>query len=399
MTGRVSIAFVAHGELFLLDGAPGQAQPRKVESKFADQYRARVRSMQRKQAWKDEGAGARFMRGGGSALWGSDAELEAIPVAVTGVARGKDGKVLYTISTGVVGGLLELDPASGDERRLYHSADRRIEQIATSDHHDVIACTMRGKGGTSVIGVMAADGSELFAITDGDVIDLAPQWLPSEATRDGKHQLVYHSAGIGRDAAGQFVAVGPAAVALIDAEAGAMQVLFEDPTRDFLLPRMDAQRTVYCVRHAYADTSDPGLGRIVLDALLFPFRLMMAVVGFLSFFTLRYTGRPLFTSGDARRRSADIRQMMMTGNLAAAQADADKDAATRAARAVRDWELVAIGEDRKERTVARGVRAYDLVPGGGVVVTDGHRIELVAADGKRTKLCEERLVSEVVVLG
>jgi hypothetical protein len=160
MSDRPSIAFLAHGQLFVLDGD----RPRTIESKFADQYRARVRSMQRKQAWKEEGAGARFMRGGAS-LWGDQNELESVPVAYTGVARRGDGKILYTLSTGVVGGLLELELATGEERRIFHAADRRIEQIATSRYHDVIACTMRGKGGISSIAVMAGDGSELFAIT------------------------------------------------------------------------------------------------------------------------------------------------------------------------------------------------------------------------------------------
>lgn len=395
MSDGVRVAYVAHGELFVLDGAA----PRKIESKFADQYRARVRSIQRKQAWKEDGAGARFMRGGGTALWGDDSELEAVPVACTGVARGKGNKILYTISTGVVGGLLELDLTTGEERRVYHAADRRIEHVATSRDHDVIACTMRGKGGVSSIAVMAGDGSELLAVTDGDVIDLAPQWLPARAIRDGRrHQLVYQSAGIGRNDAGVFVAVGPASVALLDAEAGEMQTIAEHPERDFLMPRMDEARTLYCVRHPYVDVTAPDPLRLALDVVLFPFRLARAFVAFLSFFALRYTGRPLFSSGDARKRSADIRQMMMTGNLASAQADASREAEQAAVRAVRDWELVAIAEDKSERRVRRGVRAYDLAGDGRVVVTDGRQIHLVEPDGRATLLCEDRLISEVLAL-
>lgn len=378
----------------MLDGAT----PKKIESKFADQYKARVRSIQRKQAWKEEGGGARFMRGG-AALWGDDAELESVPVAYTGVARRGDGKILYTLSTGVVGGLLELDLASGEERRVFHSADRRIEQIATSREHDVIACTLRGKGGVSAIAVMAADGTELFSITDGDVIDLAPQWLPGPACRDGQlHQLLYQSAGIGRNEAGAAVAIGPASVTLIDAEAGHAQTLFEDPKRDFLLPRMGADRTVYCIRHAYLDAVEPSFGRFLLDVALFPLRLASAVFSYLSFFTLRYTGRPLISSGDARRRAADIRQMMMTGNLAAAHAQASREADKAAVDAVRDWQLVAIAEDRSERVVAKGVRAFDVLVDGRVITTDGAAVRLIEADGTSRVLCEERAITEVVGL-
>ena len=395
MSDTPRIAFLAHGELFVLDGGA----PRKIESKFADQYRARVRSLQRRQAWKEEGAGARFMRGGGAALWGDDAALESIPVAYTGVARRGPSTLLYTISTGVVGGLLELDLESGEEKRIFHSADKRIEQIATSRDHDVIACTVRSKGGLSAVAVMAGDGSELMPVTDGDVIDLAPSWLPEAAIREGRrHQLVYQSAGIGRDSAGVFVAIGPASIALLDAEAGDMQVLFESPQRDFLMPRMDARRTLYAVRRPYADVTRPSPTKAALDLLLFPLRLGMAVIAYLSFFTLRYTGRPLFTSGDARQRSADIRQMMMTGNLASARESASREAEKAAVDAVRDWELVTIAEDKTERVLARGVRAYDVLGDGRCVVTDGARIQLIDSDGNAALLHEERSITEVVAL-
>ncbi len=394
MADRPRIAFLAHGELFVLDGAA----PRKIESRFADQYKERVRSMQRKHAWKEEGQSARFLRGG-SALWGDDSELEAVPVAYTGIARRGPGKLLYAISTGVVGGLLELEIESGDERRLHHSADKRIEQIATSRDHDVIACTLRGKGGVSAIAVMSSDGTELHSVTDGDVIDLAPQWLPEAACKDGrKHQLVYQSAGIGRNTAGVFVAIGPASITLLDAEAGQSQVVREDTKQDFLLPRMDAKRTLHCVRHAYEDATQPSFGRFLLDVALFPLRLAMAVVGYLSFFTLRYTGKPLFSSGDARRRAADIRQMMMSGNLAAAREQASRDADKAAVEAVRDWQLVTITEAREERVIAKGVRAFDLLGDGRWIVTDGAAIHLVDATGAKTLLCEDRGITEVLAL-
>ncbi len=397
MGASPSLAFLARGELFVLD--EGAREPRRVESRFVDEYRARVRSLQRKHAWKEQGAGARFMRGATPMLWGDGAELEAVPVAFTGVARARSGKLLYAISTGVVGGVFELDLESGVERRVFHSADRRIEQLATSRDHDVVACTLRGKGGTSAIAVMAADGSELFAVTDGDVIDLSPQWLPAAAVEgDRRHVLVYQSAGVGRDAEGNFVAVGPASVGMLDAESGELQTLAADPRRDFLMPHMGEDRTLYCVRHAYADASDPSPARVLLDVVLFPFRLLAAVLGFLSFFTMRYTGRPLFTSGDARRRGADIRQMMMTGNLASARSEANAAAERAALEAVRGWELVAIREGGGEAVLARRVRAFDRAVDGTLFVTDGARIERIATDGAVTKLAEAAGVTEIVAL-
>lgn len=393
---RPGYAFLAHGRLFV--AAPGE-DPREIESRFADEYKARVRKIRKKQAWKEQGAGARFMRGG--ALWGDDMDLEAVPVAFTGLAPGHaPNTLLYSVSTGVVGGVFQLDLATGEEKRLFHSADHRIEQLATSPDHEVVACTLRGKGGTSSVAVMAADGSEVFEVTDGDVIDLAPSWLPKAALKEEerRHQLVFQSAGVGRDAGGVFVAVGPASVAILDAEHGELQVLREDPKRDFLAPRMDEDRTLYCVRRPYQDVEETKPGAVVLDALLFPFRLLGAVFGWLNFFTLRYSGKPLLRAGSARSRSADLRQMMMMGNLAGARDDAEREAEKAAREAVRDWELVALREDGAEEVVAKRVRAYDLAGEGRVLFTNGVEIELRDSDGSTTTLTKKPGISELCAL-
>lgn len=393
---RPAYAFLARGRLFVAE--PGE-EPREIESQFADEYRARVRKIRKKQAWKEQGAGARFMRAG--ALWGDDMDLEAVPVAFTGLAPGHaPNTVLYSVSTGVVGGVFLLDLDSGEERRLFHSADHRIEHLATSPDHEVVACTLRGKGGTSSVAVMAADGSEVFEVTDGDVIDLAPSWLPKTAIRDEdrRHQLVFQSAGIGRDAGGVFVAVGPASTAILDAEHGELQVLREDAKRDFLAPRMDEDRTLYCVRRPYQDIEEAKPGRLVLDALLFPFRLLGAVFGWLNFFTLRYSGKPLLSSGGARQRSADLRQMMMLGNLAGAREDAEREAEKAAREAVRDWELVALREDGAEEVLAKRVRAYDLCGEGRLLYTDGVEIRLREPDGTTATLSKKPGISELCAL-
>lgn len=246
--------------------------------------------------------------------------------------------------------------------------------------------------------MMPADGSELHGVTEGDSIDLHPAWLPGPVFDDGRrHQLVFQSAGIGRNAEGAFVAVGPAAVNLLDPEHGEMETLREDEHNDFLAPKMDAEGRLWAIRRKHDDPSrPPNALRVLLDALLFPFRLIFALAAYLNVFTIRYTGKPLLTSGSARQRSRDMREMMMLGNLAGARAQADEQAERELDEALGEWQLVRIDERGGEPAVmAKSVRAFDLLADGSAVITNGRRIELL--NGKeRTRLGQDTGITELV---
>ncbi|MEM9068348.1 MAG: hypothetical protein AAGE52_07570 [Myxococcota bacterium] len=389
----VSFAYIAKGKLHVWkDG-----EDREIESSFAEAYQDRVRALHRKQAWKEEGSGARFQRGG-MPLWGDKDELEAVPVAFTGVAPGPSpNTLLYTLSTGVVGGVFLHDLKSGEEKRIFHSADHRIESIATAPHHAVVACTLRGRDGSSAVAVMAPDGSELSPVTDGDVIDLAPAWLPEDAASvEERHQLVFQSAGMGRDEQGNFVAIGPAATLLLDAEHGEMQTLLDSERSDHLQPRMNAERDLFFIRRPYVSGHAVNPFRALADVVLFPFRLLRAVVSWLSFFSMKYTGKPLVSSGSARQRSLDLRQMMMTGNLAAARADARADAEKEFRKAIRDWVLVKRTEAGEETALASRVCCFDLAP-EGVVYSDGFRVVLQQG-AAHTELAKVRHLTQLCVV-
>lgn len=335
---------------------------------------------------------------------GRDFDLDAVPVAFTGLASGqKPGEVVYSLSTGVVGGVFTYDSATKEEARVFHSADHRIENIATSRDHDIIACALRNKDGTTSLAVMPKDGSQIQVVTEGDSIDLAPAWLPANATRDGAHhQLVFQSAGIGRDREGRFVAVGPAHVAILDPEHGQLDSIVVDDKSDYLLPKMDAERTLYFVRRDYSSPdAQASLNpfRLILDAVLFPLRLVIAVLSFLNIFTIRYTGKPLTTSGNARQRSANMRDMLMMGNLSNAERVASRAAEKDDSAALyAGWILCARAESGDERVVSRSVRAFDLLGDGSVLATDGTKIERIARDGTRRLIAKDQDITELVAL-
>jgi len=93
-------AYLSGGRLFV---KLGNDQPREVESPFAESVVKRAASIARRNEWKTQGRGARFMMG-----------MEGIPeellrpkldsaVRCTGLSRGRHGaEIIYSLSTGAV---------------------------------------------------------------------------------------------------------------------------------------------------------------------------------------------------------------------------------------------------------------------------------------------------------
>lgn len=377
-------AYVARGKLFVqLEGEPA----REVESPFAQKVVARAASIARKNAWKTEGRGARFMMGMGGAPEDVLDQRTIAPVRFTGVTRGRTpAEILYTLSTGPVAGLFSF--SGGEEVRLFHGAEAPIAEPTVHADGETVACTLGGKAGLSHIAILRDDGMGVRAVTEGDTMDTSPAWVPGAGKR-----LVYQSAGIGRDAAGNPIALGCSAVCQLDLESGALETLVEKDGFDHASPRMSEDGTLYFVRRPHPTVQTFSPLRALLDVILFPFRLAWAVFQWFNFFSIRYTGKPLSTSGNARGRNADLRRVLVAGNVA----NAAQDASAEDAGPPPSWELV---ERRggKETVVARRVLAYDLAPDGALLFTNGREIRHVDRARTDTTLAKAEDITMITAL-
>jgi hypothetical protein len=388
-----TIVFLSGSKLHLLAGA---AEPTVFESRFGQEIRDRAAQLQHKHSWKTKGRGAQFMSGG--LLWGMDqSDPSRIRIAMKGLCRGREpGQVLYSLDTSEVGGVFAVDTGSGEERRLFHGAGDHVEHLGASPGSTRIACALHREG-VANLAVMNVDGSELTEVTEGDSLDLAPSWIPGE-----QDKLVYQSAGVGRDSAGVPVGLGPFGIHGLDLKQGTVTDLAGDGAHDLLGPRMDAGGGLYYIRRPYRSPSTRGsVLRALLDFLLFPFRLLFALFQWLNIFTARNTGRPLTTAGGPRREGADMRQLMIWGNLI------DADEATRhktgddvPALVPSTWQLVRqAGADASPEVLARGVLSFDLCDDGRIVYTNGAAIYLLDRDGGRTRVHRAERIEQVAVLG
>jgi hypothetical protein len=235
---------------------------------------------------------------------------------------------------------------------------------------------------------MAGEGG-LKELTEGDSFDTAPRWAPEEGKK-----IVYQSAGIGRNREGHFLALGPFSIQQLDCEAGELSTVLEDRKYDFLAPQYLRDGSLLYIRRPHAQGERITPLRALKDVLLFPFRLIYAVFQYLNFFSAMYTGKKLTSSGGAKGREMDMKQMMIWGNLVRSQmpAGAEEESADLLPKS---WQLCSQTSKQDAKVLAGGVLAYDVREDGRIVFTNGNAIFLLHPDGKKEHILNEAMIEQV----
>ena len=386
-----NFAYLAHGKLYL---KRGDAPVQTIDSRFGESVRQRAIEMQKRHEWKTQGRGAQFMRG--SVLWGVDENDPAeMPIAITGVAPAShDGEIAYTLETSDISGIFVIKDGGQTEQRLLHTADFRVGQIAASDEKFTFVVRHK-RGGDSNVGIINRDGWEFAEVTQGDTIDLWPRWVTGSKT-----EIVFQSAGIGRNEAGVWIGQAPFTIQKVDLDRGDVVTLAEDPQADLIAPQMTADGSLYYIRRPYESPhAKMSLWRGLLDLVLLPFRLLFALFQFLNFFTTRYTGKTLTSAGDVSHRQADMRQMMIWGNLRAADASMRNKNAEASPSLVPDsWKLIRKSPDGRTQVLAEGVLSYDLAADGSVIYSNGSAIFVRDGDKPAERLAKDAFIQQVVAV-
>jgi len=374
------IAYVSAGKLHLKFG---DAAPKPIESTFARDVRERMIRVQQRHAWKMGGTSARFQ---GRLLWaGEPRDEEMAPISITSLTRGeRESHVLYAL-TGEVNGLFAFDPETKIERRIIHGIEHDYNDLAFSREHNLVACTVRKRDGSSAVATMHTDLTEFAEVTEGDSFDECPSWVP------GERAIVFSSSGIARDKHGNIVAIAPAVIYKLNLDTSEMSLLAEEKDVALVHPHMTASGDLLYIRRPHT-MPKPSFWRANLDFFLFPARLVFALMQYLNFFSAKYTGKPLTTAGSAKKKGADMRQMMVWENLM--RADAAKDTDDPQATVPRTWQLIRQRGMRME-TIARSVAAFDVGDDGTIVYSVGDALYTIAPDGTKSSVCNDPMITHV----
>ena len=383
---EAAVAFLSNRKLHVCkNGAT-----RLVESDFERTVRERAASIERRHGWKTQGRGAKFMGG----AWAAHADVKnEVPVLLTGLTAGADGALLYSLETDAVSGIFLLD-AAGVETRLFHTADVRVRHAALHPDGAMLAATAFPQDNMqSNIAVLPMHGTDFSEVTEGDSFDQLPHWVPG-----AKRQIVFQSAGLGRDAGGRFAGLGPCAIQRLDLDSGDLEEIASESGRDLLQPRQAQDGSLYYIRKPYeSGVPDASLLTSFKDAAVLPFRIARAIFLYFNVFSMLYSGKPLVTQKGAIQRHMDPRQLFIYGNLARAQMQQSDDEDARY-RVPPSWELIRRPAGGQNEVIARSVLAFDLASDGSVLHSDGASISRLTSDGRSERVLDAERVEQVLFL-
>lgn len=380
----LQVGWVSNGKLFV-QGGYGAVQ--EISSPYAQQAIDRAERSREKNAWKKDTA---F----GVAAQGNyrDFERDADPILISSARFTGDGKLLYFQADHGMGGLFSYDLASGHEERLLHRQQLRLQDMALSPSGQTIYCTIESRGGASHIASMSVGGDGLRELTGGDTIDAAPTAVPG-----AEGVVIYQSAGIGRDQQGGWAGIGHVTLQELNTATGRITPVLEDPRYDFLAPRVAADGALFFIRRPY-EPPQYNAGNVVLDTLLFPFRLLRAVFHYLNFFSLMYSRKPLSGAGGMPMQ-ADLKNIVLQGRRIDAERALRREASIGGVPSLvpSTWQLVRRTRSGSESVVASNVSSFDITQNGTIVYSNGRGMFALDAQGRSSLVSQGDLVGAVLV--
>lgn len=391
MNVETRFAYVSGGRLFVREP---NLPAREFESEFAREAIRRAQDAQQKQAWKFGGESEQMLSR--SQLWGArQFDADRMRIAVHSLSRATAGShLLYFLDSDVSCGLFQLDLATGRERRIMHRAHFPARDLQQHHADGSLVYSVIAENGSARLVMSDPEHTRPVDLTDGDSIDEAPSWAPGDRKR-----VVYHSAGVGRNRVGYAVAVGPAAIHELDVETGAIRTLAEAPGVDYLAPRLADDGSLWFIRRPYRGAAKYGPLTMAKDIVLFPFRLVRAVFGFLNVFSMIFSQKPLTSAGAPQMPGMDPALLVLRGRFIDAR---------RAMTAVerkggtpsivpKNWELMRRSPGGEETVIARGVVSFDLT-GNDVLYSNGTAVFAKTPAGEARVVEKGRLIESVVAL-
>lgn len=383
--------FIAEGQLACADA---QGATLAVLSPFVQEAVQRHERSRQVDGWKtasapDDDRGRMVSR---ATLWGSGAAATApLQPRFRHVARGADGWMYYVVTLGRGTGLFRQHLQEGREVRLFHGAAMECLGIAYDPASDRLVMASGNADGTACLELVDAEGNRRGAITGGDSIDAAPSVSAREPG-----VVYFQSSGVARHAqTGAATAIGPAAILRLDTRTAQLATVVERNDVDYLCPKEDGGGNLWYIRRPYERTAGEVAVSSAKDALLFPWRVVKGVFGFLDTFSRIYGREPLKPTGGPQNHNLqpDMGALWLHGRMVALR-EVRYENGRGGGLVPGSWELVCRNRRGDEFVSARHVVSFDIAPDGTPIHSNGFEVFRLV-DGDWRPLVRGNLVETV----
>ena len=374
----MKIVYISDNKLFLCS----DGKIKELNSEKASQYRENMIQINHRNEWKHSGTGAKF-----TGAYRPTPSDDAVLVRINGIAKNDTG-IIYTADLGGMGGIYGKNVTSdkAPEDHIFASMDMSIGEIDIKDGR--IAAIADGH-----LAVFEKDGS-FREIIDGDTYESDPFW----SATDGR--IFCSSAGYARDSVGMVAAEAPRSILSIDLDAGEMNELYSDEKSDLLKPKNDSSGSFYYIRQPYKQQG-PEKEPLWKDILLFPFRLLKAILGFLNAFSVLFGGSSLRggnpQNGDIKSKQRSERDIYFEGRLIEAEKNEKENAAAgdkNPGIISRSRVLVKVDADGKETVIKKGVLDYALLDDGSIICSNGSQL-IHISEGNENVIAKAKLAHSI----
>ncbi len=355
----------------------------RVECQRITNYLETLQRMRQRDEWKTTGKGAKFMNVEQKEYGDVTAHGEPL---LRSIGHYED-KLLYCTFTDGMGGLYRKDTESGDESYIFANKEYDLTGVSTREGKCVLTCAM-GRYERH-IGIVNMENGDVQQITEGFTSETHPF-----ISRKDSRRILYTSMGYARNQQGEVVEKSPCSICCYDESTGELAELIANDAFDYIKPADDDGGNIYYIKRKYEPTKRDS--NIFMDILLFPARIIKAIGGFLSVFSMAFGGEPLRTGGKnpAKSRAADERELFVEGNLIKAQKLSEN---SDEGIIPSDWTLVRYS-DGVETVLKKGVMDYCITENGDIVYSNGSAVRVLHKDGKDEKLCRLKLANSITVI-
>lgn len=377
--------FISRGKLFLKT-AIGEIE--EIHSPYVQEMIDRLNRKKQLHGWKQNTSLSQSFVGQRGEVAADQVELQVVSAQFC-----SDNKLIYFMKDRHVGGLFEYDASTKSERRLLHKQNLFYEDLAVNPVNGKILCSEQHSNGIANIVVLNSDGDDYSQLTEGDTVDSSPAWIPGD-----NHHILYQSAGLARSDEGYVIAHGPSSIKMLDLENSDVITVLEDHNVDYLQPKVDCQGNLHFIKRPY-EAQQYGSSNLLLDVLLFPFRLARALFHYLNFFSLMYSRKPL-TSASGPKVSEDIKDILIKGKRIDAERALRKEARVNGIPSLvpGSWQLVRRTKTGEEIILANNVASFDITSEDTILYSNGYAVFQIAPGNQTQVVLRDKLIADVIAL-